>query len=37
MYWTENNIRDWVSHINSIVGDDSTEGGLLIAEKTDSV
>lgn len=37
MYWIENNIRDWVSHTNSIVGDDSPEGGFLIAEKTEGV
>ena len=37
MYWSEENLRDWVGYINSIVGDDSVEGGFLVAEKTDTV
>ena len=37
MFWSEENIISWVEHINSVVGNDSPEGGFLIAEKTDSV
>lgn len=37
MYWKEEQIEEWANYINSIVGDDSPEGGLFIAEKSDSI
>lgn len=30
-------VEEWANYINSIVGDDSPEGGLFIAEKSDSI
>lgn len=37
MYWSESQIEDWANYINSIVGENSPEGGLFIAEKADSI